>query len=238
VAFTGAVIASGSRGALLGIGIVAGVNWLRSLKRMMSVGLVLIVIVMFVYVAPEAYRNRFTSALHPEEDPTASLRLSLWKSGMRMFHDHPLLGVGPGNFGSQFDSRYDASTQVAGTWAPHSIYVQSLSELGLLGTLPLLAVWILFFRMNARTRKMLLSLSEDARRSFEFRLSWGLDLAMVGFLTSGAFLTVLYYPHLWVLLGLSAGLHTACAKRAMSESPVEGFAQAEELPVPADGRAY
>ena len=170
--------------------------------------LVLIVILAAVFLAPEAYRDRLRSSLHPEEDQTASLRLTLWKSGMRMFLDHPLLGVGPGNFASEFASQYDVSTRVSGMWAPHSIYVQSLSELGLLGTLPLIVLWYLFFRVNAKTREDLQSLGEDAKRRFEYRLSQGLDLAMVGFLTSGAFLTVLYYPHLWVLLGLSAGLQT------------------------------
>jgi len=39
-------------------------------------------------------------------------------------------------------------------------------------------------------------------------MAQGLNLAMVGYLLSGAFLAVLYYPHLWVLLGLSVGLNT------------------------------
>jgi putative inorganic carbon (HCO3(-)) transporter len=235
-AFTGAVIVCGSRGALLGVGIVAIFSWLRSSKRIMGVVLVLVVILAAVFLAPEAYRDRLRSSLHPEEDPTASMRLTLWKSGMRMFLDHPLLGVGPGNFASEFASQYDVSTRVSGMWAPHSIYVQSLSELGLLGTLPLIVLWYLFFRVNAKTREDLQSLGEDAKRRFEYRLSQGLDLAMVGFLTSGAFLTVLYYPHLWVLLGLSAGLHIASRRQLILNTPTEDMERSENMPVWVGGR--
>lgn len=226
VAFTGALIVSGSRGALLGMAIVAGFSWIRKPKWMMGVGLILVVIMVGAYLLPEANKNRLRAALHPESDQTASLRLTLWESGMKMFYDHPVLGVGPGNFSSNFDSRYDVSKQISGKWAPHSIYIQSLSELGLAGTLPLGALWILFFRLNAKTRKNLQCFGEDARRRLEYRLSLGLDLGMVGFLASGAFLTVLYYPHMWILLGLSAGLHTACLKLKMAESAVEAVDQA------------
>ncbi|MGB2890209.1 MAG: hypothetical protein WBC04_21140, partial [Candidatus Acidiferrales bacterium] len=98
-------------------------------------------------------------------------------------------------------------------WVPHSLYVQALSETGLAGSVPLLALWVFFFRLNARTRRRLQALGLADRRNFEYRLSVGLDLAMVGYLVSGAFIAVIYYPHLWILLGLSAGLYVACLQK-------------------------
>jgi hypothetical protein len=35
---------------------------------------------------------------------------------------------------------------------------------------------------------------------------------------SGAFLTVLYYPHLWIILGMSVGLHTAVTAKPVGEN--------------------
>lgn len=93
--------------------------------------------------------------------------------------------------------------------APHSIYVEGLSELGIAGFIPLLIAGVLLARLNARTRSFLRSMGPERCQGFEYHLSLGLDLAFVGYLVSGAFLTVLYYPHLWVLLGLSAALHGA-----------------------------
>jgi hypothetical protein len=85
--------------------------------------------------------------------------------------------------------------------------------LGIAGIAPFLALWILSFTMNSQTRKRLLAEDPNNRRSFEYCFAAGLDLAMVGYLASGAFVAVLYYPHLWVLLGLTSGLHAGCSLR-------------------------
>jgi O-antigen ligase len=211
-AFTGAVIVSSSRGAILAVVAVTGFSLVRKPKRIMSFVLVLFVVVAGLFLLPEANKKRLEAAFHPEADQTANMRLTLWKAGMQMFYQNPVFGVGPNNFSTEFDSHYDVSSTLSGKWAPHNILVQSLSELGAAGTLPLLALWILYFHLNAKTRRILETLSEDAVRRFEYRISLGLDLAMVAYLVSGSFLTVLYYPHLWILLGLCAGLHAACLK--------------------------
>jgi hypothetical protein len=44
---------------------------------------------------------------------------------------------------------------------------------------------------------------------------------MVGYLTSGAFLSVLYYPHLWILLGLSVAVNRCSAIERPTELAVE-----------------
>ena len=102
-------------------------------------------------------------------------------------------------------------------WAPHSIYLQGLAELGILGCLPLLIIFWLPFQLNAKTRKFFRALGKEKTRRFEYQLALGLDLALVAYLVSGAFLTVLYYPHLWFILGLSAALYTVTAS-SMHES--------------------
>lgn len=237
--FTGAVIVSGSRGALLGIVAIAAFNMLRNPKRIMGFALILVVLLVGFYILPQANKNRLLSAMHPESDQTATERLTLWKAGMQMFYAHPILGIGPDNFSSQFNSHYAASTSMTGKWASSSIYIQALSELGLAGTLPLLLIWIMFFRMNIRSRRILRSLFKDkARRRFEYRLSLGADLAMVGFLASGAFLTVLYYPHLWVLLGISAGLHAASIRLAATQNSAGEAEQSDAELAPVEPGGY
>jgi hypothetical protein len=42
---------------------------------------------------------------------------------------------------------------------------------------------------------------------------------MVGYLVSGAFLAVLYYPHLWILLGLSVATHKMCLSQPDPAAP-------------------
>jgi hypothetical protein len=85
--------------------------------------------------------------------------------------------------------------------------------MGGVGTALFLTLLVLFLRLNARTRKRALASNPDGKRSFEYCLALGLDLALVGFLASGTFVSVLYYPHLWILLGLSIATHVACANK-------------------------
>jgi O-antigen ligase len=199
---------------MLGTAVVALVTFLRNPKRIVGAIMVVLVFLTFLYILPEANKARMQSALHPEQDKTAEKRLNLWQAGLNMFGEHPIFGVGPANFPLEYLSEHPSSDPDPGAWAPHSIYIQGLAELGVAGALPLLAAWLLLFRLNARTRKTLRALGPDGLRRFEYRLSLGLDLAFIGYLVSGAFLTVLYYPHLWVLLGLSAGLCSSCLRES------------------------
>ncbi len=221
-AFFLAILLCGSRGAVAGAAATALAAWGINPKRIGGTVMVLFVFLGAYYFLPEANKERMRSALHWEADETSRQRIELWNAGLRMFEDHPILGVGLGNFTPTYQTVYAPdSTRNPSAWAPHSIYIQALSELGLVGSLPLLMLWLLFLRLNARTRHHLQALGLGDRRSFEYRLSLGLDLALVGYMVSGAFLTVLYYPHLWFLLGLNAGLHTACLRK----QPEIGLAQ-------------
>ncbi len=221
-AFLAAILLCGSRGAVVGAIATALAAWGRNPKRIAGAVMILSVLLGTYYFLPEANKERMRSAAHWEEDETASLRIRIWKAGWSMFEDHPILGVGLRNFSPTYrDYTWD---QRRLAWAPHSIYVQALSEIGLAGTLPLLVLWFLFLRLNARTRRHLQTLGLADRRSFEYRLSLGLDLALVGYLVSGAFLTVLFYPHQWFLLGLTVSLHNAC----LQKQPEIGFAESKD----------
>ena len=203
----------GSRGAVLAAAVTALVAWARNPKRIGVAVLFLAFIPVVIYFLPSASKDRMRSGVNYEQDKTASHRLALWKAGLHMFRDHPIVGVGPGNFPYNYALRYSAPDQDPHGWVPHSIYIESLSELGLAGTLPVFFLMISGFRLNARTRRQLRD-RPGGKKSYEFILATGLDLAIVGYLVSGAFLTVLYYPHLWVMLAISARLHTSVMSHA------------------------
>lgn len=229
--FFGAILLCGSRGAVVGSAAVALVAWGRNPKRIGGVVTLLFFIVGTYYFLPQGNKDKMRSAWDWQNDPTAFHRTLLWKAGLKMFETHPLFGVGLSNFGRVYSTDYSAEDPDAGRansgeeWVPHSIYVQSLSETGLAGTVPLVALWLLFFRLNARTRRRLQTLGLANRSNFEYRLSIGLDFALVGYLVSGAFIAVIYYPHLWFLLGLSVALHTACLRKQPAVEDAEPSVQ-------------
>jgi putative inorganic carbon (HCO3(-)) transporter len=230
-----AIMVCGSRGAAVGAvcTVLAGAFIAR---RKLAIGLMaLLLIPGIIFVIPEASKVRFQSAWDYQQDRTAMNRITFWKAGLRMFGDHPLFGVGPKNYPPTLiteDERYGVGRLAV----PHSTYIEVLAELGTGGMVPFLALLFFFFRLNAKTRKHLQAQGIE-RRSFEFCMSQGLDLAMIGYLSSGAFVAVFAYPHLWVLSGLSVALYiTSAAKQvesAQASLPTE--AAPLEVAVPQGG---
>lgn len=203
VGFLLAILFCGSRGAVVGAAAIALVALGKSTKKIGAMVLALIFVLGVWFVLPNASKERFKSAWNWQQDANAASRVMFWKIGLGMFEDNPILGVGPGNFPLVNPVHF----------VSHSLYIQVLSEQGLVGTLSLAAILVLFFRLNARTRKRALATRAAGRQSIEYCMALGLDLALVGYLTSGAFLSVLYYPHLWVLLGLSVAVNRCLANR-------------------------
>ena len=207
-----AILVCGSRGAIVGACGIALAAFVKNPRKLLPVFMSLLLLAGSVCVLPEASKERFRRAWNWQSDQTSSARVMLWKAGLRLFEEHPVLGVGINNYALTRVHFDESGVQYPTPSAAHSIYISVLSELGLMGSLCFLAFLVLFFRANAQTRKSLLVLGAAGRHSFEFCLAVGLDLALIGYLVSGVFVSVFGYPHLWFLLGVSVALHTACAQ--------------------------
>lgn len=123
------LILTGSRGGLLGFLTILGFIWWRSDKKILLTSTLLIFVVFgWMSMEPERkerYLSIFASA--EERDESAQGRIDAWVDGMYLFADHPVIGVGAGAFA-------DARVREFGTYLqPHSMYVQILAELGIIG---------------------------------------------------------------------------------------------------------
>jgi probable O-glycosylation ligase (exosortase A-associated) len=216
-----AMLLSGCRGALVGTTAAVLVGAVLTRKKLPVFLVGSLIVLGTLFLLPEGNRERLRSAFNWESDHTATSRIRLWKAGLWMFRDHPLVGVGPGNFGPHYRDTYFGSDPYPKVWAPHSIYIQALAESGLLGTIPMLFLWYFALRLNGRTRRQLRDLGMQSHQVFEYRLALGLELSLVAYMVCGAFLTVLYYPHFWYLLGMSVGLHRVCLQ-SQAEKSVAG----------------
>jgi putative inorganic carbon (HCO3(-)) transporter len=213
--FVFSILRCGSRGAALALFLMALFFWLRTSKKLQSGLVILLFVVGFWASAPEAWKERFVSAAEYQQDVTASQRLKLWEAGLRMSADSPLLGVGINNFGTNYAARYHAPDEARVAWAPHNIFVQAVSELGVLGFLCLLMAMILVFRRNHETRK--LYLQNNLESDWIAPFAHALDLSLIGYLVSGFFLTVLYYPHLYIIITLAISLNQIARKRVTAQ---------------------
>jgi O-antigen ligase len=170
-----------SRNAWLGL--VAGTLGLVVTARRTSRWILLLAAVLLVVAAASsgAVMERVRSMADPQ-DETARDRVAMWRSGLAMIADHPLVGVGPGQVRVWYPHYRRPEAVRPSTGHLHNSPIQIAAERGL----PALAVWIwlwvLFFRESAR---VLRRLGPDAsrERALVSASLWGVG----AFLVAGLF---------------------------------------------------
>src|SRR5690606_38595329 len=121
-------------------------------------------------------------------------RLNYWKGGWEMLNDHPLLGVGYYNFPPYFNEHYRDLVLYEHAQLPHNILVQVGADLGYLG----LFVYAMLI-LNCFIRKKA-GIGREAQDDLIGTLPWVLNISILGFLIAGQFVSVVYYPYMWIHL--------------------------------------
>jgi O-antigen ligase len=84
------------------------------------------------------------------DDPTVKERVYMWRSGLAMWRDRPLLGMGPGGVKREYP-RYALPEAVKKrTSHLHNTPLQILVERGVVGLAAWLWIWVAFFRIGIR----------------------------------------------------------------------------------------
>ena len=129
-------------------------------------------------------------------------------AGLSMWADHPLIGVGPDNFEIYYLS-YSANIGIdprPEQRGAHNLYLESLAETGLLGTVAFIGVVWLALAGAWRARSRL--------QGTDALLGEGLLVALGAFLVCAVTLHSSYARYEWIFLGL--GLAAGClARRAV-----------------------
>jgi len=199
------MIATNSRGALVGAGMVGLWMLARARHRVRGFVMLGVLAVIVVVAMPEEQKERFRTM---GEDKTSESRLTYWRRGIEAFKAHPVTGIGYENWAPYYEATYGT------TALPHNIFIQGGAELGSIGLIAMVGLIVASFVTNSRTRKIAHGLGE--RGHFMEMTARGLDGAMIGFLASGFFVTVLFYPYLWFALGMTSALHAAAVNAAQS----------------------
>jgi putative inorganic carbon (HCO3(-)) transporter len=196
------MVASSSRGALLGGAVVMAFMVARSRykKRALIGGLVLGAVLYFA--VPAEQKQRLTES---GTDKTSVQRIIYWTHGIEMTNEFPVLGVGYSNWLAYYVDHYSGEVQVC-----HNIFIQAAAELGYTGLVAFLLLIGCTFMLNARSRALAIRAGPNGRLTYH--LAIGFDGALIGFMVSGFFVTVLYYPYFWINLAMTVALNTI-AKR-------------------------
>ncbi len=198
------VVSSQSRGGVVGLAVVTLFCMLKSKQKMISMAIVGALCLSVVLFAPSSYWSEVKSITRTDEG-TASSRINYWKAAVRMYIDHPLIGVGAGN-GPVHMPEYvtgfaDPRTQWGRTF--HGNFPLIIAELGSLGLLAYVAMLALSFKTLIKIQRQF---GAD-HKSIEWSLASAIMVGMIGWLTSATFLSVTFYPHLWTLHALTIVLY-------------------------------
>ena len=189
---TAAVGLSFSRGAIL-LGLPASILvmgwWSGGRHRWYALGLVGVWALILVPVMRTA---RF-AALFNLGEGTTFLRLKLWESSLRMIREHPVLGIGPGNFLEAYRTRYilPAAWEEFNLEHAHNVLLDHWTHLGMLGVAAGVVAQVGFWR---------------AVRRWRCGLALGLVGSMAAALAHGLVDNAFFFPDLALVSALTLAL--------------------------------
>ncbi len=139
----------------------------------------LLILAASALLAPYELRHRFLSMADPEEAGVRE-RIYMWKSGLAMWRERPILGVGPGGVKRDY-VRYAREEAVKKrTGHVHNTPLQILVERGVLGLAAWLWLWVAFYAVAVHRLRRL-----PADATGERALVVGAIAAITGFLIGG-----------------------------------------------------
>ena len=188
---------------------------LRSKRKVLSLVVGVVLGFTLWFSLPTQYRQRYLTVKQYAEggqlDDSNKLRLAIWNAGWRMFLDHPILGVGAGQFPTAYGTIYSGKSHVA--WMqPHNLFLQVTCELGLVG----LFIFGHFVKQIGKAIREVLRFkkSQDFQTNYQFALACTLMMIGVGLISTVSH--TLYRPHWYLLAGMVA------ANRRIADSLVHG----------------
>ncbi len=191
------IAVSGSRGGLLALMVFMLFAAWRSRK-------VTQLVLLFALLVPPMLlipRNPITRMMHPDtaDKQAALVRLETWKAGLRMSFQHPITGIGLGQFKPKL-ADYTGRPNLAKL--AHNTYLEIAAELGI--PCLLLYLWLLWetYRGFERVRRVASQLDDH----LTFNFATGLQGGLLGYLVSSFFLSSEYVKFFWFYVFMSIAM--------------------------------
>lgn len=196
------VLGASSRGAQIALAAQMLIMFRKSMFKIKPLIGILILCCAIFYLLPEEQKNRFSSS---GEDKTSQQRFLYWEHGREIIKNYPWTGIGFFNFIPYYEDHFPQDMLYQHAELPHNIFIQVGTDAGLIA-LTLFALIILYAIFTAR------SLATNKLVDPVWRAcAAGLGFGVFGFLMAGQFVTVAYYPFLWINLAFIVALRSVCA---------------------------
>jgi len=210
------VIWAGSRGGFLALLAVAAFLLLRYTAirarwRFLTTALLAVV---FTATATDTYWEKMRTILNPKEDyniTEAEGRLPVWKRGLGYMLDHPVFGVGAGNFPAAegtLSPLAEAAARGRGVkWSvAHNSFIQVGAELGIPGLLLFVGMLASALRALRAAERVRIPRGPYDHSRVPAQLAQTLMASLIGYMVGGFFLSLAYKDVLFVLIALTVAL--------------------------------
>lgn len=143
----GGIIGALFGGALFAMSLRWG-NWLRKHRKLVLTICILLILLVIVAIAFYGLSHGWLPGGNP-----MLVRWQYWHASAEMSADHPIAGVGPGNF-SQYYQRYKPPAALESVSDPHNFPLSILTQYGLLGLVGFLAmIFLPLWKVTSRNGK-------------------------------------------------------------------------------------
>lgn len=198
-----AILATYSRGALVGLLAITPFLFLRMKRKTLMTLIALLAVGVVGVSAPDQLVERWGTIKTYEEDQSAMQRVQAWGVNWNMAVERPFLGMGFRNTWMGYDW-WISYANFEGSWrhvlSPHSIYFQVLGQHGFAGLSIFLALIAFTYRTLGRIKRRA---SELAGRLWLSQYAWAIQVGLIGYLVAGAFLDVAYFNLLYAFIALA-----------------------------------
>ncbi|RED43787.1 O-antigen ligase family protein [Aestuariispira insulae] len=203
-----AIIATQSRGGLLGVAAVTGVILSQKIKSKFLLGTVGLLALSLLF-ALAGIDDRQSGGAHEEGiDESAMGRIHAWNAAFIMALHNPFTGVGLNNF---LNNYFDYSSHWDGkTHAVHSTWFGVMAETGLLGFAVFIWMVLALLRRLLTQKKFLAQ--QDVQNPTLVAVTTALIAGFTGFCVSGTFLTQGFIWPIYIILAMTIAMCRIAAK--------------------------
>lgn len=209
-----AVIATQSRGGLLGSVAVFGIFGLRLIRSKMLLITIGVIALLVLFAVAGISDRQSGGAAEAGIDASAMGRLYAWEAAFKMALDNPLTGVGLNNFYANYffySPHWDGLNH-----AVHSTWFGVLAETGFLGLLVFIGIIVSLMKTSRQSLKRLES-SVTSPSPYLLATSVAVYAGIVGTIVSGTFLTQGFTWPLYILAALCIALSKLTQKYSQNE---------------------
>ncbi|WP_229261746.1 putative O-glycosylation ligase, exosortase A system-associated [Duganella margarita] len=202
-----AALGSYSRGALLAIGAMLVLMWLKSQQKLLGAFILVLCTPLALLYMPERWTERMDSIASYEADSSAMGRINAWHMAYNLAKDR--------FFGGGFEIAdpsvfYLYAPDPTAVHAAHSIYFQALGEHGFIG----LGLYLLLGTLTWRSASWVVRNSQhDPEWQWASNLAKMIQSSLIGFAVGGAFLSLLYFDVPYYLMAAVVALRALTAQR-------------------------